>query len=271
MKVLFSGGLGNQMFQYAFLLLLRKIGYSVTGDTSIYYRNNAHYGFELKNVFSLSERFTSSKITAYGISFLEKINSSLIFREGRRKIDLKSIPKSTRFLWGYWQNSKYVNLVEEELNKAFKFRNIDTENENIASEISKTTSVSIHLRRGDYLGHPLYKDICTKDYYAKAIDFFDKNESTFYIFSNDEDFAREFTREIGIPAKIIAKNTGAASYNDMYLMSSCHHNIIANSSFSWWSAWLNKNPKKIIISPKKWMNAPTENFEKIIPDNWKKI
>jgi hypothetical protein len=91
----------------------------------------------------------------------------------------------------------------------------------------------------------------------------------FFVFSDDKDFATQLINKINYPAKLIDSNNGMDSYKDMYLMSQCKHNIIANSSFSWWGAWLNNNPNKIVIAPKKWFGSGSEdNYKDIVPETW---
>ena len=129
------------------------------------------------------------------------------------------------------------------------------------------------MRRGDYINNTLYGNICTKDYYLKAIERIKeiKEIDTFCVFSNDIMWCKEnlssFLNECNVI--YVDWNHGKNSYQDIYLMSQCNNNIIANSSFSWWGAWLNQNIDKTVICPKKWNNIPNSLFE--MPDDWVKI
>lgn len=138
--------------------------------------------------------------------------------------------------------------------------------------IIETNSVSIHIRRGDYLSEinqGLYGGICTEMYYAKAITYICNkiDQPSFFVFSNEIDWVKN---NVDIPnPTYIDFNNGADSWQDMFLMSQCKHNIIANSSFSWWGAWLNRNTNKIVITPSRFINL--EEDSDIIPDAWIRI
>ncbi len=124
---------------------------------------------------------------------------------------------------------------------------------------------------GDYVNHPIHGGICTMDYYQQAIDIMKSKivNPKFFIFSNDIEWCHSHLKLAD--AVYITGNKGENSYRDMQLMSMCKHNIIANSSFSWWGAWLNNNPDKIVIAPAKWFNDPKINTRDLIPDDWIKI
>jgi hypothetical protein len=156
----------------------------------------------------------------------------------------------------------------------FVFKNIDQRNRLIATEMQGLNAVSIHIRRGDYVKNELYNGACTLDYYRKAIDAISMriNDARFYLFSDDEQWAQDFLKILSIQAVVIHWNKKADSYRDMYLMSQCKHHIIANSTFSWWGAWLNKNPQKTVIAPAIWFSdAPRDADKDIIPDKWIRI
>ncbi len=137
---------------------------------------------------------------------------------------------------------------------------------------SKKT-VSIHIRRGDYVQHPFFKDICTISYYKNAIKYIRNNAEIdlFCIFSNDIQWVKNnFSEELtDIETVFVDWNKGNDSFRDMQLMSVCNHNIIANSSFSWWGAWLNNNKDKIVVAPYKWMNKDLKSTP--ICESWIKI
>lgn len=135
--------------------------------------------------------------------------------------------------------------------------------------------MSIHVRRGDYINNPeTFKlhGVCGLDYYHAAIEYITKRTNTpvFYIFSDDISWAEENIKSKN--QMIFVKETPhGKDYFEMYLMSVCKHNIIANSSFSWWGAWLNKSPEKIVIAPKKWMNETSIDTTDLVLKNWIRI
>ena len=188
--------------------------------------------------------------------------------------------KSNINLYGYWQSEKYFKENANLIKKDFTFKNsIESHNISIASEINKTNSVSIHLRGRDYINKPATKKIhntCGLKYYIDSVKYIlmHVEDPYFYIFSDDLEWAYSFFKDIEFQHKFVEGNSwNKNSYEDMRLMSMCKYNIIANSSFSWWSAWLNDNPNKIVIAPHRWfapldMNKTTKD---LVPEQWVKI
>lgn len=140
-------------------------------------------------------------------------------------------------------------------------------------------SVSLHVRRGDSVSNPKYNkisgNVCTEEYYRKAVAYLIEREAdlSFYIFSDDIAWVKEqFDFLQGVNTVFVDHNHGKNSYIDMWLMSECSHNIVANSTFSWWGAWLNKSPNKLVLAPNRWFknNARLEDNH-IVPDSWVKI
>lgn len=178
------------------------------------------------------------------------------------------------FFLGYWQTEKYFCHIEKEIQATFEFKRelLSPETARFLRRIIETNSVSIHIRRGDYLSEinqGLYGGICTEMYYAKAITYICNkiDQPSFFVFSNEIDWVKN---NVDIPnPTYIDFNNGADSWQDMFLMSQCKHNIIANSSFSWWGAWLNRNTNKIVITPSRFINL--EEDSDIIPDTWIRI
>ena len=124
---------------------------------------------------------------------------------------------------------------------------------------------------GDYMNLSMYQGICTEEYYTKAVEFIKQNVTSphFYIFSNDIVWSKTFAESLNIDYTIVDHNTGTNSYQDMYLMSQCKHNIIANSSFSWWGAYLNVNRNKLVVAPKGWDNTDSESYNKVrVPQSY---
>ena len=273
--LILSGGLGNQMFQYAYLLSLRHKGVDVGVDTSLYNYTVMHNGFELPNVFGIEEeQYGGSRINIFWFRFLLKFRPKIFLAEETFDAPLK-LENIKCYIKGEFQSEDYFKEIEEVIRKTYSFRNVSEANIRIASKLNSLNSISVHIRRGDYVKHPLYEGICTEKYYQQAIEKMlgKVPECKFFVFSNDACWSNTFFENNfrGVMYEIIDINRGADSFQDMFLMSQCKHNIIANSSFSWWGAWLNSNREKIVIAPQKWMNTSEEKYKSIIPKSWMKI
>lgn len=279
--VRFLGGLGNQMFQYTFYKALKKRFPDVRADLQGYKNYPLHNGFELEKIFGIKLNNASS----FAASLHDIHNRNWIYRKLRRLLNVKtkyqeestqfsfdpsflSNPKSG-YYWGYWQNQAYFEDILDEIRSDFDFKNpLETKNQIVLDHIKTINSVSIHVRRGDYLKDEFLGGLCGQEYYQRAIEHIRKqvNSPGFFVFSDDIAWCRD---NLGLPdASFISWNKGASSYIDMQLMSHCKHNIIANSSFSWWAAWLNNNPDKIVIAPKKWINFDGPEINMVLPDKW---
>lgn len=278
----FAGGLGNQMFQYALAEALRYRGREVRGSLGFYKKHPEASPYLLDNVFTNIEMEYISECE------FEIIDNKWkeIKKKGKEEFCANY---AERFFWvedileepctyqpnvfltknctfvGYWQTEKYFKDIRDILDFRFKFNRVSSELKKFEETISKGTYTGVHIRRGDYLLNPeIYMGICTEDYYKKAIDFvrMKESDSKFVFFSDDMSWVKE---KFNIPNAVYC-NKGMFDYYedwyDMYLMSKCQHNIIANSSFSWWGAWLNRNKGKIVITPKKW-NGVSDT-----PDIW---
>jgi hypothetical protein len=281
--VRFLGGLGNQMFQYAFYRALAQTFRDVKADVTGYKNYPLHNGLELENIFDIS----LNKAAPFYVKLYDTANRDWYLRKMRRMLGLKQAYKEEQkpfqfdakifsyagpaLYWGYWQNEDYFTSIEQQIRKAFRFKKpLDQRNTVLLTSIQKSSSVSIHIRRGDYLKDPILGGLCTIDYYQAAIALIGSkvNNPDFFIFSDDMDWCRTNITTT-YPTTFISGNEGANSYIDMQLMSNCKHNIIANSSFSWWAAWLNNNPGKMVIGPKKWINSDEPN--QLLPAAWIKI
>jgi hypothetical protein len=282
------GGLGNQMFQYSIARALSCNKHtSLRLDISGYNNYNLHQGFELCNVFDVSAEIAtisdihnvlgwqSSQSVRQILSRLKlsKFNSSKLVLEPNFNFwpEILNSPNPC-YLDGYWQSEKYFIDFSALIRKDFTFKNeLDSHNLELASIINKTNSVSIHIRRGDYVNNlktNATHGLCSIDYYSTAFNYItERIESPyFFIFSDDIEWARK-NISLNFPCQFISHNIGSKSYVDMQLMSLCKHNVIANSSFSWWGAWLNTNESKIVIAPSKWFAVDTDVSD-LIPSNW---
>jgi hypothetical protein len=264
------GGLGNQMFQYAFYLSKKKSGCDVIPDISLFSSNKKHLmhnGFELNKIFNLnpSVTFHSSKYSLYLIKFAFKLHlSKLITIDNVYWGYQETLKNSNAYhLYGYWQSQKYFSNAMDVVRSEFVFKNIDHDNLSLSrllNDDGEHVSVSLHVRRGDY--YKFNMKILGSDYYSKAINYFLSRleKPMFYVFSDDMDAAVEIVEKIGVEYRPVTINVGENSYKDMFLMSQCKHNIIANSSFSWWGAWLNNNKEKIVVAPSWYKDFNCEDW-----------
>lgn len=286
MVVRITGGLGNQMFQYAFGKALEQTMRirSLQLDISSCLLQDEHNGYELERLFQIQERYYRLPIPLP--PFCMKVFTLL---EQRLRInllhygncitdaDLISLPPSdwpnleTRYLSGYWQSERYFAEAADCIRSIFTFPPIqESKNLEVLRRIESTQSVSVHIRRADYLRYSHFQHLDQTDYYQRAIAEIQKrvNNPVFYVFSDDIPWCKE---NLPLPegTTFVDWNRGDASYRDMQLMSLCRHNIIANSTFSWWGAWLNSSPHKIVIAPEQVFvpgyNCDDSNF---IPSTW---
>ncbi len=290
MKVVeFKGGLGNQMFQYAFYRALLNRGEKVKADIRSYTRHKQHNGYELQKIFGIELDLASAQeCVANGFPkfyFADRVlrklglninNKHYINIEGVQALQylpqlLIDLPQDC-YLAGYWQCEKWFSDVQGEVRSSFKFNesNLNDTNKALLDNIRRTNSVSLHVRRGDYNNIPATQNICTlAGYYTPAINFLQERERDlqFFVFSDDVDWCKA---NLSLDnCCFVDNNSGDASYRDMQLMSCCKHNIIANSTFSWWGAWLNNNPHKLVVAPSRFFNTGAE--EHILPAGWIKI
>lgn len=275
-----TGGMGNQMFQYALFLKLSSLGREVKFDDVSEYdgRDNArpYMLFPFGIIYPRATAEEVQKITDGSTYFSHRIRrkifgrKSLEYHEKDCNYDPQVLEREPAYLTGYFQSDKYFEDIEDEVRRIFAFTPVIFEN--ISSELlgkvrkyeKKTDgcySVSIHIRRGDYLkSNEVYGGICTQAYYERAIVLIRERhpEAVFLVFSNEDDFAERWCREaedkqggIFIPVLGFSEDMG---YLAMYLMSRCRSHIIANSSFSWWGAYLSSGSDKMVIAPSKWFN-----------------
>jgi hypothetical protein len=181
------------------------------------------------------------------------------------------------YLEGYWQSELYFKEIEDTLREEFTFKPVpSSENQELIEEINECESVGVHVRRGDYVTNPrfakIYGNICTIAYYQQAIKLISEHVKSphFYVFSDDINWVKD-NLKINFPKTFVNFNTGEKSFEDLRLMSQCKHNVIANSSFSWWGAWLNNNKEKIVYAPRRWFNAPYYITRDVLPNSWVRI
>jgi hypothetical protein len=258
------GGLGNQMFEYALgrrLSLERKT--ELRFDLS-WYNSSPDRRYTLDN-FNISGKPASG---------FEKIKSrfSKRVKEPSFSYDAKvlSAPKNVS-LDGYWLSPKYFDGIEDVLRKDFTLTAPQGEKfDRRLTEIKAVNSVSLHVRRGDYIAaknRKVYAE-CTEEYYRNAVTYVKKhvNDIHIFVFSDDTAWVKD-NLKIDAPVTFVSDEQFTDA-QELMLMSVCKHNIIANSTFSWWGAWLNQNPEKIVITIKNWFVDPKLSDNDIIPDTW---
>lgn len=286
-------GLGNQMFQYAMARRLAlhhdvplKLDLSAfkTEKLRKYALNHFHIQAEIAAPEEIKRYYRRTFLQAPGI-IMDYITASKrglrrpFFHEDeiRLRFDPRVLSLSDDvYVWGHWQCEKYFEDIATELKRDFTLRTPpDEANARMMQEIEGKNAVCLHIRRGDYVANPQnHKDLgaCSLDYYARAVEhigYYVENPH-FYVFSDDPVWSRE-NLKLRYPATFVDHNGPEKDYEDLRLMKSCKHFIIANSSFSWWGAWLSVNPDKIIIAPKKWFHNQTRVPENIIPDRWLRL
>ena len=283
------GGLGNQMFQYAAgRALSLKRGQPFRLDVAGFADYGLHHGFELQRVFDCSaEIATETEVRSIlGSQFSSVIRRAVsrpaftFFRRDGFVIEphfdywpgINDVPQNC-YLSGYWQSEKYFKNVAEVIRNEFTFKSpLASQNAEIAQKISEVRAVSLHVRRGDYAKNSkttAMHGLCSLDYYREAIQYVSVHveQPYFFIFSDDIAWVKS-NLKIDFPCQYVDHNHGSQSYNDMHLMSLCQHHIIANSSFSWWGAWLNRSPNKIVIAPLKWFASKQKSTRDLIPTSW---
>jgi hypothetical protein len=278
-RVKLTGGLGNQMFQLAAgYSIAKKYNVKLSLDLGRFNRRQHHNGFELQKVFDICSKvnFLNNPINFRPINFKEILNNINItfhtFKEPHFHYTNKilDIPKHS-ILNGYWQSELYFKDYSQEIRKIFNFsKQLDEKNSLIANEINQNNSISIHVRRGDYLLKTnINHNVDLKEYYLNAIEktsiLFDNPK--YFIFTDDPLWvAKNFT--LNYSFTVVDINRGKDSFYDMHLMSLCKCNIIANSSFSWWGAWLNNKEDKITYAPKNWFIDKSICTDNLIPNTW---
>jgi hypothetical protein len=288
------GGLGNQMFQYACAYALgRDSGLSVKVATDMIDGYSLHNGPELSRVFQTSAPAAEPadlrnlvggwrakpKVRRWlGHAALKLLRGRhfIVEQQFRYNKELQYLAGRGGYLQGYWQSERYFEKYADVLRKEFAFKRAPTgRNAELARQIRQDVGVSLHVRRGDYASCPktlAYHGLCEPEYYFRAIEHIRRHIPKFrlFAFSDDPQWVAGTLKPHYPELVVVDHNAGDQSHNDMLLMSLCHHHIISNSSFSWWGAWLNPDPNKIVIAPRKWFaNGP--DTTDLLPENWLRL
>lgn len=286
-----SGGLERQMFQYALYMKLTSLGREVKFDDINEYRDERTKPIML-SVFNLTyPRATWDEINVFtdGATTLKaRIRKLLMGRRAniyREKgyYDPQILTLTDAYLDGSFQSERYFADIKDEVREAFRFPmlselhllpNLYETTTDFLEQIEQTNAVGIHIRRSDSRpNEELYENICTPEYYRAAVSYIKERQpdAVCYIFSNEPKWIKGWMKDLvksqitegmtkeeilAVKKKfvMVQTNTEYTSYLDLLLLEKCKHNIISNSSFSWWGAWMNENPDKIVIAPHPWMN-----------------
>jgi hypothetical protein len=285
------GGLGNQMFQYA---IGRRLAWERNTSLKL---DITHYQQDPLRRYGLHQFNIQAEVAS-----LDELNPILNSSTGRKAIrwlerrffpftarstlherypyqydsDVPRCSRRTIYLQGYWQNEAYFKPIERLIREDFTWRNaLNPASHEIARQIREVISVSLHIRRGDYAHNPVtqrFHGLLPMEYYVQASEHIaaQVGKPHFFVFSDDPQWAEENLR-LRYPLTFIRHNGGNSDQEDLRLMSLCQHHIIANSSFSWWGAWLSDNPNKIVFAPCKWLNNPILDTTYVTPSGWHRI
>jgi len=288
-----QGGLGNQMFQYAIGAIMGLIKKEpVLLDTTFFnltkkadFTSRKFELFIFPNDYEIADQMQINHFKK--LSYLNKIKKKIKLNYPKKFVEptlhfyneVFSL-KTPLYLDGFFQSYKYFIGYEDFIKEIFKFpiEKIGIENEKLLEAIKAKNSISLHVRRGDYVSDKKTQEFhgeCGVDYYIKAIDLMASKIDNLLLvfFSDDTEWTREQFEKLPHSSIFIDHNKDEDGWKDMFLMSNCKHNVIANSSFSWWGAFLNNNPEKCVFVPEKWVLNEEINEQKkdMIPSSWNRI
>ncbi|GEO09128.1 alpha-1,2-fucosyltransferase [Segetibacter aerophilus] len=279
-----NGGLGNQLFQYAAGRALAEYHQVPLKIENSFYKTVDFASFEL-------ERF-NAQVQLASVDEIEKFNSKNFFTKACSKIlpvhkkiffvepyshfynKFFSAP-SNSYLKGLWQSEKYFSSIKDTIRHEFILKDkLVIHLRPKAEAMRKENSVAVHIRRGDYTNPNVEKvmGLLRLDYYKKALSLLQKKTGNLkvYFFSDDIEFVGK-NMTLNYDFEFVSGAITSRNYEDFYLMQHCKHNIIANSTFSWWSAYLNNYNEKIVVAPKNWFNTTSKNSNDLLPEAWYKL
>ena len=276
-----GGGIGNQLFQYAAARALAlRLGVPLTVD-SRHFRGRtwpryALDGFPIENAPIEESLLPPVRRDAWRrFRALFAGSRFTVFDETQFRFDESVLALSDwTYLRGYFQSEKYFADCIRELRRDLAFSPPrDVENRDVLSEIAATLAVSLHVRRGDYVTNPRANRVhgtIDAEFYRDAAALIAARcgaTPTFFIFSDDPDWVSA-NLDIGFPVRVVRHNGVERAADDLRLMAACRHHILANSSFSWWGAWLNPSPEKIVVAPRRWFRDPAKDDSDLVPETW---
>ena len=284
-----NSGLGNQLFQYAFSRALQQQQPDTLLDISQYQYRPVHNGYELERLFCIHARYASAAQRDQ-LADISKDTLSVIRRAlfGQKKCSGQYVVEpmdnpvyneqylslDNCYFKGYWQTEKYFKPIEELLRHELQFKLCLTAREDLQlrEQLEHSESVAIHVRLGDYTKKRRIDDycVCTQTYYNNAVNLLRQSVKNpiFYVFSDD---VEQVKQTMIMPENVVyvEGHSGQDAWKDMYLMSRAKHNIIANSTFSWWGAWLNQHKGKKVVAPTIWFRH--RQRRDIIAEGWSTV
>ena len=267
-----QGGLGNQLFQYATARAL-----SIERNDRLMIDKKAYENYKLHayglHHFNLVERFYKED-HMYVRKIKNVFQSRLDYEEDtfHYNPEVFNFKEDKLVLKGYFQSEKYFSKYREILlNELDIVTDFTEKTKDMLNCIDKVNAVSIHIRRGDFLKHDVH-NTDKSDYYKKAMQCIEDKvkDPVYFVFSDDMHWVKANFKTNHV-THYVDFNDASTNYEDLKLMSACKNNIIANSSFSWWGAWLNRNEGKIVVAPEQWFNGDVFDYSDVIPETWIKI
>ena len=283
-----TGGIGNQLFQYAMAKAVSERTNSELLFDITSFKWDSLRDFELESLgldysivpnelveYLKSDPMTIQQKIKVKLNIPLKYYHKVYIKEKKFEFDpnFKKFRSKKVYFEGYWQSEKYFKSIRAKILQDITFKGVSNECMNFSKTIlTKKETVSIHVRRGDYFTNPEttnYHGLTDYLYYKSAIELIKEkiNNPYFFVFSDDKKYVKEIFGDI---ENLIVVDFFDRGIDDLYLMSLCNHQIIANSSFSWWGAWLNKNSSKIVVSPKQWFQNKEMQLQTndLIPTEW---
>jgi len=274
-----KGGLGNQMFQYAFGRLLAvknnaEVKFEFSGD-----KKDTRREYKLDK-FNTSVQFAGpdeAKNLQYPFGIVSRVIEkvkTIVLKRYNIGYEPGLLGRKNGYLEGYWQSYKYLEPIKDILAKELALKEpVDQKHKTILEKMRDTNSVCVQVRRGDYVTDPktsLEHRTFGLEYYDKAFEFLKKKVANpiLFVFSDDIEWCKNNLKP-DLP--VFFSDPAMPDYEDFALAVKCKHDIIANSSFGFWAAWLNDNPGKIVIAPKKWNNKHQKEHDNLLPPEWIKI
>jgi len=276
------GGMGNQLFQVAAgKALAARLGVELVVDTR-YFDRPRPVGLRLQHFNVQAAEVARTGLPAMRHEGLARYLAARIRGTHWHMFAERGLPYDPAFaelgdgsyLKGYWQSERYFgdfgNLMREHLAIVTP---PDAETVRVMQMQDRCFAVSLHVRRGDYVSNPKFlatHGICSLDYYRKAADRIAESSTvapTFFAFSDEPDWVRD-NLDLPYDMVIVSHNRVERNYEDIRLMARCRHHIVANSSFSWWGAWWNPDPDKMVIAPSRWFADPAKDDSDLVPQSW---
>lgn len=279
-----AGGLGNQLFQYAFgFRLARQLQtelrlerHLLESRTLARLRHFTPRQYEL-DTFVMAQRAASRYDVVRFLSRTLLPGQQAVLLRDADPDSLKNLNDQTQdaLCFGYWQSEDYFKPAAEVLRQQLVFRQRPSNSTLTVAEAVRScrNATFVHIRRGDYVVNTIanqHHGVCGVEYYHRSIEYLRERVSDpdFFVFSDDLPWVKRQLGDVIGPATYVDGNAGPDSWQDMYLMQYCRHAIVANSSFSWWGAWLNPEPNRIVVAPQHWFAADKSGYPAIVPSHW---